>query len=131
MEGALARDSGGNGFLFTLAFDAARRWGARVRAPSRARIYVCYGRGRKRIGASAPPGRKCAPQSQNAFTEFSKESPSAAAAMARSTSYESKSDTDSIEELTKRLTADLRKHIRALVRGVGLGDWYAAARWRC
>lgn len=32
----------------------------------------------------------------------------------RKVSYESKSDVDSIEELSKKLTADLRKHIRAL-----------------
>jgi hypothetical protein len=36
--------------------------------------------------------------------------------MSRGTSYESKSETDSIDDLTRRLTADLRKHIRALVR---------------
>ncbi len=30
--------------------------------------------------------------------------------------YASRSDGDSIEELSKRLTADLRRHIRGLVR---------------
>ena len=34
----------------------------------------------------------------------------------RSDTYFSRSDVDSIEDLSKRLTADLRRHIRALVR---------------
>ena len=36
----------------------------------------------------------------------------------RSDRYESKSDVDGIEELSKKLTVDLRKHIRALVRSL-------------
>lgn len=41
---------------------------------------------------------------------------SSGAAAGRLGSYSSRADVDTIEELSKRLTADLRKHIRALVR---------------
>ena len=42
----------------------------------------------------------------------------------RSDTYSSRPESDSIEELSKRLTADLRKHIRALV-GPGLFAGFA------
>lgn len=38
----------------------------------------------------------------------------------RADTYSSRGEGDSIEELSKRLTADLRRHIRALVRANGV-----------
>lgn len=47
----------------------------------------------------------------------------------RSDTYSSRGDVDSIEELSKRLTADLRRHIRALVRPAPLSLGRRPPRW--